>query len=456
MKVLKTKYSWFKESGLRIDASYHLSDGPLTKIKLKKSPYKLTTLANETSSIFKGNIFKRTYVDNPETGYPFMTGSDIMKSEVKASRFISKRYTGQIDNLFLKKEWILLTRSGTIGNTVFTNENFERIVGTDDLIRIIPEENKIQKGFLYAYLSSKYGNGLLTQSSYGGVIKHIEPHHIEDLPIPIFPSEQQQHIHELIMNASKWRVEANQSLENAKLIIEKKLPSLIFKNIYISNVNELITKRIRLDATSHLKAIGKFYNHLIRISSLFSIRELSSNVFTPNIFKRMRVTDSNYGIPFLGGANLLETQPKFDDFLSKKMKNISDYLLREGWLAIQDSGSLSSMGYVSIIPRYLNGVAATNNLVRIVPKKEKNFNPYIYAFLKTNHAQKIIKSKAYGTGQLHIDNRQIENFLIPVFEDIFDIVTDNVNLYLENINAAFENEKLAISIIENEIESWQS
>lgn len=114
---------------------------------------------------------------------------------------------------------------------------------------------------------------------------------------------------------------------------------------------------------------------------------MSKNVFTPNIFKRQRTNDVSTGVPFLSGSNLTNFRPQFTSFLSKKMKNIDDYILRNGWIAVQDAGTI---GYVTLINGYLDGVSATNNLVRIIPN-EGNDNLYIFAFLKTKQGQFILK-----------------------------------------------------------------
>jgi restriction endonuclease S subunit len=52
-------------------------------------------------------------------------------------------------------------------------------------------------GFLYAYLASKYGYTLLTQSGFGGVVKHINAEHVANIPVPILPESKQQEIHNL-------------------------------------------------------------------------------------------------------------------------------------------------------------------------------------------------------------------------------------------------------------------
>lgn len=90
MKVLKINKSSFVDSGNRLDASYHLSDGPITKIKLKKSPYKAIPLSGVTQDIFKGNIFKRTYVEDSEYGFRFLTASDMMKLNINGENIYRK------------------------------------------------------------------------------------------------------------------------------------------------------------------------------------------------------------------------------------------------------------------------------------------------------------------------------------------------------------------------------
>ena len=135
------------------------------------------------------------------------------------------------------------------------------------------------------------------------------------------------------------------------------------------------------------------------------------------------------------------------------MPNLADYVLREGWLALQDSGSITSMGYVSIVPKFLDGVTATNNLVRVVPG-EINHNPYIYAFLKTAPGQAILRSFSYGTGQLHIDNGQISRLRIPIYEDLFASVTANVEAYSTKFSEAYQLETGAIARVEELVGSW--
>lgn len=55
--------------------------------------------------------------------------------------------------------WVMITRSGTVGQTAWSNKLHEGKYGSEDIIRVVPN-GKIKGGILYAFLASKYGNSL--------------------------------------------------------------------------------------------------------------------------------------------------------------------------------------------------------------------------------------------------------------------------------------------------------
>lgn len=450
MKLLNIKNSWFSESDLRLDASYHLSDGPVTKIKLKRLPYKISKLSSETKDIFKGNIFKRTYVSNAEDGFPFMTASDMMKSDINGGKFVSRKYTNTA-NLLLQKDWILVSRSGTIGNTVYTNRNFESILGTDDLIRIIPNNKDILGGYVYAYLSSKYGYGLLTQSGYGGVVQHIEPHHIEDLPIPVFPKGKQEEIHNLIIEVSMLREEANKLINEAQnKIIEKinfDLEAFKQKNITSNTISSSHLKRFE---AQYFKSEGsKIIKHIETNFKYEFLKNVSEPIFRPGIFKRYYV---NEGIEFLGGSDIVKAIPTSEKKLSKsKTSHLDAMIIKENWILVTCGGNI---GYSVLVDRMTAGKAASQHILRVIPKDIPA--GYIYAFMSSNIGLKAIQSFTYGSVIPQIEPHHLELLPIPILdEEVMNRIHQKVKKYKENIGNAIEKELKAIDLIEKEIESWQ-
>ena len=56
---------------------------------------------------------------------------------------------------------------------------------SDDLVRIVPSSGLIRPEYLYAYLASWIGQALLKRDQYGSNIKHLEPHHVAAVPVPL-------------------------------------------------------------------------------------------------------------------------------------------------------------------------------------------------------------------------------------------------------------------------------
>jgi restriction endonuclease S subunit len=452
MKTLKVKNNWLKESGQRLDASYHLSDGPITKVKLKNSPYPLTTLSKETKDIFSGNIFKRTYVESEEFGWPYLTGSDMMKAEIESGKFISKKYTTQKDKLAIKKGWILVTCSGTLGNVVFTSNDFEDKVATHDLIRVIPKKNNLEPAFLFAYLASRYGYGLLTQSSYGGVIKHIEPHHIEHLPIPIFPQHSQEQISKLVLRSTELREKATVLLKNVinefeSLNTQYRYGSSLMESISIKQISKT---HKRFDSTYTL--VSSKVNNSLAVKNIdyVTIKSQASDIFIGPRSKRNYV---KVGVPFLSTSEMQKKNPTKTE-KSLGIKTAADYLIEKGWILTTRSGTLGQTIYS--LP-CISGFAVSEDAIRIKLKKDSNISAeYLYGFLKSNIGKSSLLSGSYGSVIQHLNENYIGEIKVPLLKDEkIKYIDTKMKLHIEYLNEAILMENQAIDLVEKEIEQWQ-
>ena len=56
-------------SGYRIDPDVHLSDGVQAREQLAHSPYELSTVGENASQVFLGNIFSRVFCKGQRTWY---------------------------------------------------------------------------------------------------------------------------------------------------------------------------------------------------------------------------------------------------------------------------------------------------------------------------------------------------------------------------------------------------
>ena len=451
MKTVIIKNNWFTESDLRLDASFHLSEGHLTLVTFQNAAIKTKPLAQITEKIFYGNRSKRVYVNNPKKGLPFIKGADITKANFSSLKYISKARTANLENYFLEEGWTLITRSGTIGNTAYVNKDFIGKAASDDIIRVVPKN--IPSGFLYAFLSSKYGQNLLKHGTYGAVIQHIEPEHIENIPIPIFPPQKQKEIHNLIVEAADLRVEANRLLEDSVTY---------FNNLYSAKTNK-ITK-IFTRNVKDLSFSWAAYNNNKEVSEItnkfdenyLKIGEVSESIFAPPMFKHIYLEKDN-GNPFLTGSELTRQNPKYYRWLSPKgVKDIQTYKVEKNTLLLYKSGTTDGgiLGNVFIADDNLNGVCLSDHVIRI-RISDINLSYWIYAFLKSEAGVKLLQSIATGTMIPFITPERLSVLTVPKPDENFQTICDNISAYLYKRVEANNKESQAIHLIEKEIDSWQ-
>ena len=80
---------------------------------------------------------------------------------------------------------------------------------------------------------------------------------------------------------------------------------------------------------------------------------------------------------------------------------------------------------------------------------------YIYAFLSSSIGKALIQKHIFGSVIQHIEPPHLKLIPIPVIEDsIIDNIHKLVIEYSKKVGKAIENERKAISMIEQEIESW--
>jgi hypothetical protein len=381
-----------------------------------------------------------------------MTASDMMKSNIESGKFVSKKYTDTA-NLLLKKGWILVSRSGTLGNTVYTNEDFEGVLGTDDLIRIIPCEKEILGGYMYGYLSSKYGYGLLTQSGYGGVVQHIEPHHIEDLSIPILPDSKQQEIHNLILEASNLRVEANKLLSEAveyfeSFIGESKV-HLGFQTGKISS-KSLNSYHKRLDSQFQL-----LWNDLeseeIESINYEKVYDNAKSIFVGGRGKRNYVEK---GVAFLSSSDMMLFNPKRGcKYVSKNNPGLDSMMVSKKDILISRSGTV---GNTVLVGEDLAGTAISEHALRLVINPDKISPNYVFCFLKTKYGMKSMEASSFGSVIITLNEDLIGNINLPILDQgSQDKINELIESYLVKMDEATKKENQAIDLVEKEIESWQ-
>jgi len=388
----------YDNQDLRLNASsYHpeSANALLLIDKLNRKGVSIETIGNIVKEIFYPPRFKRIYA---KEGVTFLSSKDIFDFLP-----VGKKIKNASPEYFIKPDWILVTRSGSVGRVLIANKLLSKAAISEHVIRIVPTpQTPIQ--YLYAYLNSRIGQPLLIKDIFGGVVDEIEPNHIANIPIPRIPDLEEE-INQKILQAHRLREEAQELLLKAEEMIysELGLPKIDEDDVEyfggeigrLVNAFEVKASELdyRLDASYHVPILRKIKEYLSSSKyRLIKLEKVIDRIFIPTRFKRPYVKNPDDGIPFLQGAHIPMIKPMDVKYIWKGMKNIENALLRKHWVLMTRSGTVGRIGFVS---DYLDGWAASEHILRIIVKS--GVNPgYIVAFLSSLYGEYQIKGKVYG------------------------------------------------------------
>ena len=451
IKFCTVKLSEIVSHGNRLEASVFDVDAMNSRQKILNGKFPVTTI-NKLATVYVCGRFKNICVDKSE--FPFYQPSSILEINPKPSSYLAKKNT-IIDELRVHKGQILLTCSGTIGKVAYVSKTLDNKIFSQDLLRI-NTKNDFDAGYIYAYLKSKLGNEILLTQSYGAVIQHINPEHLEKIPIPDAPENQRQQIHELIVKSYELRDESNALIDEATqiLIDELSLPPIEDFETKKNFTVKLSNLRGRLDASFHVpivdKIISHIKNHAAEVTTIGDKR-ISSAVILPGRFKRIYV-DEGHGRIFIGGKQINELDPSNKKYLSNvhHADRISEQLeLHKNMTLITCSGTI---GKVALVPKHWENWAASQHIIRIIPASEE-IAGYINIFLSSDYGRELIKRNTYGAVVDEIDDNHVSEVPIPLLKDKSAQIKINELALSANEKRfeAYELEQEALKIMDEKI-----
>jgi type I restriction enzyme S subunit len=152
-------------------------------------------------------------------GVPFLSGKNIIQIRPTDLKHISLSETTDLDDLKLEATWSLITRSGTIGRTCFVWKNYEDYTATEHIVRVVPNKEQIDPGYLYAFMSSQYGKQQVLRFTHGSVIDEVTDKQIKKVLIPLPSETEQKKIGDLVRTAYEKRAEAIRLEDEAQKIL---------------------------------------------------------------------------------------------------------------------------------------------------------------------------------------------------------------------------------------------
>ena len=416
------------DSGFRLTASMYSNDGRRARKDLiEKCKWDTVYLCgdNGLATAYYRTRFRRIYVD--KQAFPIYQPTQINELYPKPSAYISHATQTDIDALRVKKGQVLLTCSGTIGNCTYVRNTLDNLIFSHDVIRIEPKE---YNGFIYAFLKSKTGFSIVNTNNYGAVIEHIEPEHLNHIPIPNPPPILKQEIHDLIEESFRLRDESNELMDEAQILLKTalQLPSIgafheraeqFDKMASVLNYSVSSSEVIdRLDGSYYVPIVKAIEQHIARTASevvKVGDSHICQSVILPGRFKRVYVEEDS-GIVFFSGKNISELDPSDKKYLSlaqhtERIKN--ELVIKEGMILVTPSGTLAN---TALVPKHWDGWAMTHDIIRLVPANSE-ISGYLYAWLSSDYAYELIHRFAYGAVVRHLEKEHILQVSVPLLHN---------------------------------------
>ncbi len=220
MKEKVVRSAWLERQGRRLDCGPYLSGAIEAKELLGALPVRRANLSAVTrgpaGGIYNGPQFVRNYVQDQRYGIPFLSSGSMLHAEFSNVALLRKSdaQSSRLAHLRLEDGTTLISCSGTIGRMAYTRREMAGMWSSQHVMKVVPDPTFVRPGYLYAFLSSRFGIPLVTGSTYGAIVQHIEPKHLTDLPVPLAPAAVQKEVHRLVTEAAELRTEASAVLSS--------------------------------------------------------------------------------------------------------------------------------------------------------------------------------------------------------------------------------------------------
>ncbi|MDP9765556.1 methylation-associated defense system restriction endonuclease subunit S MAD5 [Deinococcus enclensis] len=401
--------AWLTKESHRLDAPPFLSGAVearvlLDKLTVPKQPLRDVT-AGHSGGIYNGPQFKRNYVTSPEHGVPFLTGSSILLADTSRLPMISRKdaVSKKLAYLRVEEGMTLISCSGSIGKMAYARSELAGVWASQDVMKVVPNPEVIPPGYLYAYLSSRFGKTLVTSGTYGAIIQHIEPEHIADLQVPRFGTEFEERVHRLVGEASSLLTQFSKAINAATT------EALSANGLEHFSSSEWHATGRDLGFTTgfgvrSMRALNYNPRYVAIVRQLTSRPHVSLGMATVQgtlksgpRFKRIDA-DPQHSYMLIGQRDVFAVEPE-GRWIAKNATS-DDVLVPAGSTVMAAQGTLGE-DEVYCRPVFVWSTGAeyaySQHFLRIIPDPEKILPGYLFAFMRSEYGFRMFRSISTGT-----------------------------------------------------------
>ena len=134
-----------------------------------------------------------------------------------------RKSSKNIENLLVSKGDILISRSGTVGNTVLVSNTLNGVAVSEHAMKLTVDSSQIAPEYVYAYLQTRQGQDSLHILPYGSVIVTLGEDFLADIDLPLIDKEKMEIIVSLIKEYCKKTDESIVKESTAISLVEQEI-----------------------------------------------------------------------------------------------------------------------------------------------------------------------------------------------------------------------------------------
>lgn len=397
----------FRSGDRRMEAENYLSGGYGLRLTIENRSVGWQSFA-DYANVWQPSRLKGIQV-SPDFGTPFLAATQMFDIRPVPRKWLAIERTNDAANRFINAGTIVVTCSGAVGRATLAYAPHDRTLISHDLLRVEVRDHS-QWGWVFAYLRSDQARSMMTSAQYGHIIKHLEPSHLNALPVPIVNDERAREFRSHTTEILALRNRAYHLTLEAEERFEAALGSFNVCDwgeggFNVRAAEAFFTGRRRFEGIFHNPGAAVLRSFLAKHGQGFTrICDAGFDVWLPTRFRRIPAED---GVWLLDSSDLFECNPD----LTKRIAD-SDFgdpykgRVKTGWLLLARSGQTYGInGSLVLASEALENKVISDHVIRIAPQGNTQIRVgYIQTALShPKLGRPLVKSLAYGSSIPEID-----------------------------------------------------
>ena len=416
LEISEVKFSYVRLNDIfRIDSNY------FQKIFLQQEQRVLKTNSNRLIDLgcdlkSFGAYSLNNYVEYLEEGVPFVRGINLKNGRISFNNviYISNEAHKLLWKSEVRPKTILLSMSGTIGDVAIASESLKYPINSNqDIAKITCNEN-LNPYYLYAFLTSYFGQNYLKREARGSVQQHVFLSQIEKFNIPEFSDIFYNTIENVVKSADLSDSKSQQCYLNAEQTLLEAVGLADFKpstqNTNIKTFAQSFGASGRLDAEYYQPKYEEIESAIISFSGDFRLGDLIEYIDT-----------GEYSEQYLSKEKDLKFYIRSTNIKNGLIDEHDDYFVNpDSFTKFAQKGDIvtarvGTLGVFGEVQDEIAGAVYSDNVLCF--RLPNSFNSSVYTlWFNSKLNWELIDRFARGSVQQRLNQETLKGLLVPIID----------------------------------------